>query len=256
MHFFNTLIYIMTTNGLDKCKLCGEVKKLCNSHIIPEFFYEPLYDENHKIQRMNFNPDISVKRKYEQKGIREKLFCVDCETLLSKLEKYACDIWKNKLQNLREDFNYLQGIDYLHFKLFLISIIWRCGVTSDKSFTIKLGPHKERMRKMILENNPGNYNEYGCIISAMVYDNNELVEDIIQLETDFRLDGHRCYRLLFGGFIWVFYVSSHNLPKDVPKLFLQHSNSLIIPKLKLHNLEFMMKRASKFFEGNLDYRSH
>lgn len=229
------------------CKLCNEDKELSQSHIIPEFFYLPLYDEKHRIQRKSFNLQVDVKRVYEQKGLREKLFCSDCEKIINEYETYACYLWKNKFLNISKEFNYLSDIDYHKFKMFLISVIWRCGITKKQEFSIDLGIHQEKMRKMILNNNPGYYDQYGCIISAMVLENNEIVDDLIWMETEFKIEGHRCYRLIFGGFIWIFFVSSHKPPDLALNLFIQNSGELLIKKAKLSEIQFMMKHAENLF---------
>ena len=147
-----------------KCKLCQHEKELCDSHIIPEFFYDLLYDNNHRIKRISIDPDINIKRVYEQNGLREKLLCKNCEGILNKFETYACELWRNQFLNISNQFNCLNGIDYQKFKLFLISIIWRCGITTNSHFNIDLGIHQEKMRDMLYNNNPGNYDEYGCLI--------------------------------------------------------------------------------------------
>lgn len=230
-----------------QCKLCQLEKELCDSHIIPEFFYNPLYDNKHRIKRISFDQSENIIKNYEQKGLREKLLCIDCEGILSKFETYACEIWRNQMLNISNHFNYLNGIDYEKFKLFLISIIWRCGITTNTHFQINLGPHQEKMRVMLLNNNPGNFYEYGCLISAMVNDKDELIDDLIWLETDFRIECHRCFRLVFGGFIWIFFISSLKPPEIASKAFLQNSGDLVIMKANLSDIDFMMRNAVNLF---------
>lgn len=227
------------------CRLCQKDSILCDSHIIPEFFYDPLYDNKHRIKRISFDPSIIIKKVYEQKGLREKLLCKDCEGLLNKFETYSCEIWRNKLLDISNNLNYINGVEYKKFKLFLISIIWRCGITTNSQFKIDLNLHQEKMRNMLLNNNPGNFDEYGCLIYAMVNEKDELIDDLIWFETDFRIEGHRCYRLIFGGYIWVFFVSSHKPPEIASKSFLQNSGDLMIMKATLSDINFMMKHAEK-----------
>ena len=81
----------------------------------------------------------------------------------------------------------------------------------------------------------------------MLNDKDELIDDLIWLENDFRIDGHRCYRLLFGGFIWIFFISSHKPPEIASKAFLQNSGDLLIMKANLSDIDFMMKHAEKLF---------
>jgi len=44
-----------------KCKICCQQKELRDSHIIPEFFYKPMYDDKH---RFNVIP-LSVGQKLQ-----------------------------------------------------------------------------------------------------------------------------------------------------------------------------------------------
>ena len=69
------------------CKLCLKQKDLQKSHLIPEFFYKPLYDEKHRFHVLTTTPED--KNIFEQKGIREKLLCYDCEQYFSQLEDYV-----------------------------------------------------------------------------------------------------------------------------------------------------------------------
>ncbi|MCA9233611.1 MAG: hypothetical protein KDA57_23425, partial [Planctomycetales bacterium] len=69
------------------CQLCGGPGPLCDSHVIPEFVYTDLYDEKHTFHVVS---TLSTPtKKFEQKGIREKLLCAKCEGQLSKYEDYA-----------------------------------------------------------------------------------------------------------------------------------------------------------------------
>lgn len=54
------------------CAICKDNSDLKNSHIIPEFFYKPLYDEKHRINVIPLSQE--QKRKYKQKGHRESYF--------------------------------------------------------------------------------------------------------------------------------------------------------------------------------------
>lgn len=59
------------------CKLCQKERELKYSHIIPEYFYTPIYDENHRF--MEISPQSEKLVKFNQKGVREFLLCKDCE---------------------------------------------------------------------------------------------------------------------------------------------------------------------------------
>lgn len=67
-----------------KCAMCGQVKKLCESHIIPKFFGN--YIKKNSLTGYLRNPNDVNKRK--QDIYKENLLCKDCEEIFSKLETY------------------------------------------------------------------------------------------------------------------------------------------------------------------------
>jgi hypothetical protein len=74
-----------------QCKLCLKVTILNKSHIIPEFMYNKVYNNSPKrfySLHINLSNNPVSRKKIEQKGIREYLLCNDCESQLSKYEKY------------------------------------------------------------------------------------------------------------------------------------------------------------------------
>lgn len=59
-----------------RCALCQNTRKLCKSHIIPEFFYTELYDKNHRFKAIYSKWGKIV---FHYKGFRERLLCEECE---------------------------------------------------------------------------------------------------------------------------------------------------------------------------------
>ena len=144
---------------IKKCKLCHLDKKLCNSHIIPESAYGNIYDDKHRILEVS---NIQEKLPKHQKGLRESLLCKDCEQHLNKYESYFADKWfQNQLIPTRmpEEMLTINGLDYNLFKLFHMSILWRAGIASRDEFVkVKLGNHEERLRQLVLADDPGGPN--------------------------------------------------------------------------------------------------
>ena len=74
------------------CKLCNLEKTLCNSHIIPEFLWEDLYNSKH--QALGVHGQGRNGWEVLQKGLREKLFCNDCEQHFNEhFEKPFRSLW-------------------------------------------------------------------------------------------------------------------------------------------------------------------
>ena len=112
-----------------KCKLCNEVKELQNSHIFPEFLYKPLYDEKHRFHMLAAQGAFDT---VEQKGLREKLLCLQCERRMNKYETYVSRVF-NGTEPIKVEthgrLTYLSELKYDLFKLFGMSILWRAGVS-------------------------------------------------------------------------------------------------------------------------------
>lgn len=139
----------------DICRLCKKEAKLRNSHILPEFFYLDLYEEKHRTLQI-----AQEGEKIIQKGIREYLLCQQCETKLSKYEKYAKELI-NEIPNFSRNDElgilYSENVDYTKFKLFQLSLLWRSGISTHLAFSqIDLGLMRRRFvecwMKKILEN--------------------------------------------------------------------------------------------------------
>lgn len=214
-----------------RCRLCLQNKELCESHLIPEFFYKPLYDFKHRFEVVKLLD--GPQKQYLQKGTREKLLCSKCETKLSRLEDYARRLFyggEEFLLSEEESKLVVRGIDYVRFKLFQLSVLWRAAVSNHNFFQgVKLAPgHEERLRKMLHTETPGEFYEYGCVLLGLRARNGTAMDQLMERPFSFRSDGHRCYRFLFGGHYWVFVVSKHTsafLHKD---FFLSEDGTLIV----------------------------
>jgi uncharacterized protein YlaI len=148
------------------CQLCLDKKELRHSHILPEFMYQNLYDHSPKrFYSLNVDLDNSdnSKRRIEQKGIREYLFCVDCEVQLSKYENYAAEtIYAKNLSNKAyivkanqtPDLQYFtyeySGFSYSDFKLFQLSLLWRITI-SGSPINIRTTPFLNHLTRLTLK---------------------------------------------------------------------------------------------------------
>jgi hypothetical protein len=214
------------------CKLCLQEKTLCDSHIIPEFFYKLVYDKKPR-KFVEFSTDSNIGQIAHQKGLREKLLCKDCEGKFSEYEKYVKELlfdaaWIEKRDNFPGII--VQNVDYRKVKLFQMSLLWRVGVSSLLAFNnIKLAHHEEKIRKMLLEGNPGKSYEYGCILFANPSKIDILEHTIFSpIFSDKRIDGHRCCIMLLAGIFWTYFISSHLNRFTLGNCFLSESGELPI----------------------------
>jgi hypothetical protein len=225
------------------CRLCLQPKTLQNSHIIPEFFYKPLYDDLHRAEVFSTSPD--EKNWYLQKGIREELLCYDCEQFLSPMEDYARRVFYGGVEIPTPTGNnpiILNNIDYERFKLFQLSLLWRSSVSKDRFFSdVSLGPHEEKVRKMLITKNPGEPYDYGCILIGLLMEKNRPVDEMMTQPDSLRIDGHRCHRFLFGGCLWTFVVSKHSKNFKYKQFFLSKEGKLAIYLMDAKHADFITK---------------
>lgn len=209
------------------CKLCQKSASLQKSHIIPEFVFSSLYDDMH---RMNVVSSRKQKpRPYEQKGLREKLLCIECETKLSQLELYAKTAFDGKpTERPLARVIIVKGVDYKKFKLFLLSILWRASISSLEFFSeVSLGRHEEILRKMILAGDSGSSVKYGIVPFALV-DGHRIETGIVMQPSREKMFGQVGYRFIFGGFLWTYFVSRISAPDSVKPFLPLEDNTLCI----------------------------
>ena len=239
-------------NQNQTCKLCGVRKDLRNSHVFPEFLYKPTYDKKHRAIRI----EIDTKRKIlVQKGIREPLLCEECEQHLSKIERRFKNSWydSGRLPNIvSEDFLVLKGFDYVQFKLFHLSILWRWSVSSIGEFsTVNLGPHEDRIAQLIRAEAAGDECQYRFWGQVLVHDDNRIAHDIVSRPQEAKLEGHRVYYACYGGCEWTFFVSSHSTAAYNEVCFRDDGSIALlrVPFMECNSVEIIAEEL----QGNLSW---
>ena len=234
------------------CRLCKEDHNLKNSHIIPEFFYKPIYDSKHRLHlRKSGKP---IKGKPLQKGIREQLLCEGCEQQLSRNEKYVREVlfggMEKRFQN-RLDLSNLDytNLDYTKVRLFFLSLIWRMSVASEHTMwkNVDLGPHEELIRQMVHSKNPGEPRKYGflCIVPRF---NGEVLEDWLLEPVRGRSDRGRFYQFVIGGFVCLFHISNQRFPEQWSERLIGKDGSWVIPLKDASEIPFILEEAKRGYE--------
>jgi hypothetical protein len=228
------------------CFLCRRDTGVVESHIIPEFLYQTLYDSKHRFHHISLVP--SERNRYIQKGLREKLLCEACEQRLSVSEHYMSRLLNGGVPakvHQGGDYIHLSELDYKKLKLFQLSILWRAGVSSLPAFSqVKLGSHEPRIRAMLLSEDPGAAADYGCIMSALM-NGNEIQTGIFVTPTWVRIDGQMAYRFVFGGLIYVFVVSSTIPAKAVVDAFAQPEGTAFVLLTQMSEMKYLIKTLTE-----------
>lgn len=215
------------------CKLCQLDLPLVKGHVISDFLYDEVFDkQTHRFHQLHADP---TKRNLTRPtGFYDPMMCSRCDNeVISGYETYASQVFKGGVEIVIQhtpDRIILRELDYQRFKLFMVSLIWRCAITTRNEFAATRIPqhHCEKMRKMLLNVDPGEPYEYGCVV--MIPEMYAELKQCILPPDPVRLSGHHCYRLLAGGFWWLFAVSSHSERFERSDLFLSIDGTLNIMK--------------------------
>lgn len=235
-------------NQTDNCSLCQQERELANSHIIPEFLFELLYDKKHRMHL--FKAGQPREHKLIQKGLRSPMLCKgrsSCEERISKWEQYASQVFFYEPVK-GSDYNdalVFKGVDYAQFKLFQMSILWRASVSSLTAFNaVSLGPHQERLRKMIYKGDPGEPHEFGCAMSIR-RKSLKGMEELIVSPSVSRVEGHGMFTFIINGIIWQFFVSSHTSKLPIAGYFLTRDGELPFVLMPEDTYDNLILRATK-----------
>lgn len=238
------------------CKLCLGYNKLRNSHVIPEFAYTDVYvhpdpsnPDNRKLATLSFEKGATLQLTREQKGLREYLLCQKCETQFSRYELYAAKEIRSIHEHLQNNI-FQQTVDYKKFRLFQLSILWRCGITEKHpQLRIELGnKHLENLRTILVREELGAFHQYPCIMNA-VHSEGHPQTDGILVDEGGRINGLRIHRIFFCGILWTYFVGAlnHRIGNtEIEKqAFLQESGLLMVLPIEMKRVEFLMKYAEK-----------
>lgn len=250
-----------------RCFLCQQSESLLNSHVVPDFFIEQIERPLKTGNQGQIQPHVVIVRKKEKSssrtyqsgswekkiGIKEKLFCFDCEQRISTWEHFTRELlygnapppcFKKELGTSAIDelsfdpsrVKYFRdfrkvSVDYEKFKLFQMSLLFRAGIAQGQFFrNVTLGErHTEYLRSMLLAGNPGSTLDYPCTIVGLddeIFSYEQMMEPPVVLKED----GIWTYRMTIGGYVWFFDVSSH-AASPMAKLALREDGTFRLPIL-------------------------
>lgn len=232
-----------------QCHLCRKETQLRNSHILSEFLYREVYEEeSHSF--VSVSDHLLHRRPLTmQKGLREPLLCPDCETRFGRTESYAAALLMRAGREadsaaqtgISPPIARLAPFDYSSFRRFGLSLLWRMGESTRHFFSaVRLGPHQERLRSMLLADDPGGPDEYPFALVRIA--GVDLAPTFITAPaaTRFGYGGVRAYMMMAMGFDWVFIASAQTGETGRHPYFVGNAlPELLVPIRKQDRSEFI-----------------
>ena len=148
--------------------------------------------------------------------------------ILPSNETPICKKYKNKRG---VQYTNCKKISYKKTKIFFLTILWRASISKRPFFNeIKLGPHEEVIRKMILEENAGDVSGYPILFQTFINDSLMSRDIVGQPQKRKTIDGHTVYVFIIGGMIYTYFVNSkgHKLNDQVLTKTIKPTNEMII----------------------------
>ena len=213
-----------------ECKLCGEQDRLCRSHIIPEGAHRPVYDRNPRAAI--FVHSESGRRRKVQVGVRERLFCSNCEKFFNRIEEPFLTFWRSRdrfPEILDKPYIEIAGIDYENSKKFLLSVLWRAHVAAGEIFSaVDLGPHAEKILRLVQgdSENQDPYPTYSFVLRDP--DTGGLADRCVVTPARKRTSGQLNYEMAFLGCAWKIFVSS-SAPPLPESCLLKKCGTIVMP---------------------------
>lgn len=244
-----------------KCRLCQKEKELRRSHIIPDFFRDDtgmMYPTGKSGKPQPFTQPIhtSPGKKFDRKqhgyweardGMVEYLLCHNCEQKFGRFEDYAKRFFYGTSNPIRLQLplseNPLFVADYRKMKLFQLSILWRASEAQGEFFSaVTLSDHhRERLRHMLLNDDPGRDHEYFCSMTRLVASpllgwlqevhgiSNETGLFAPIRDTRGTWDS---YLFLMGGLVWCFCVCEAGIPEIMRNTYIQNNGHFWLMPMK------------------------
>jgi hypothetical protein len=189
------------------CQLCGSEDSLIKSHIIPKPFFVA-YGKDDRAPRVLSN-SRGVHPKRVRTGFYDSdILCAKCDQRIGVWDQYGVDLLLKELPSF-EPFPHVKGriafmrpsFDYARLRLFLLSVLWRAGISSHPMFTrVKLGPYAARLRELLSASEPGGSDDFCTLLSVFTIDGH-IVTTGVPIMDPFRERWHEAnaYRLSLGA---------------------------------------------------------
>jgi|GEM_PF-1198760 len=198
------------------------MRKLCYSHIIPEFCYAATYRGPHgQAAKVAFSPTGVGHTSKVQQGDREYLLCRTCEGIVNRYETTFNEQWYGATglpEHVTGKWVSVSEIDSRAFRLFHLSILLRASVAKRCFTYVSLGKHyEEALRCFVREGVAPPDSHYPLCGFVLVDNGGRVMHEIVfgAVPKIDRANRTRAYVFAYAGCEWWFIVTDHPTPAEI-----------------------------------------
>jgi hypothetical protein len=246
---------------LGDCRLCGQVRPLVNSHVVPRFLCKSLKINGGSYYVMSSNP--ATPERHGQKDVVEPLFCGDCDTVtLQRYEDHLARFLGSGpgavTLTIREETSVsaiVTGYDYLKLKNALLSVLWRMSLSRHELFKkVQLGPkHTEALRVILLNGETPPEDRYGVSFTVPQIEGKHY-PDFLSAPSPSRSGVNRIYRCVIAGILYTFEIGSGPLSEPFQALTIRKAGWRVL-KIEIETIPFLRAMIGKMAEAERGRKS-
>jgi len=224
---------------MNQCRLCGNIKKLANAHVIPEAFFRELRSANGKIPILvSKTPNIFPKNSpigiYDQ-----EILCNDCEPkFFNRVDDYGVKILLKQFHDLFLPITHnnhivayqAENIDQDLLLRFLVATLWRASVSKHEFCDrVELGSLEPLAKQTILNPDKDIPKQFSAVLSRWVIDKECFYATKGLMVNPFlvKLDGVNFYRFYFGEIVADIKADTRPLPESLRKHALLEQTTVV-----------------------------
>jgi hypothetical protein len=183
------------------------------------------------------------------------MLCTDCEGRFSRYEGHARQVLFGDLVAATDPghgFGKVFQVDYVLFKLFVLSLIWRMDQSNLEYFSnVDLGPHAEVIRAALLAENPPPEDCYPFAIIAVKL-KGVFRQDMLLQPDRIRDHSRIVYRFIARGLLFAIWITKMPPPIELEAGILKADGKLFIMEQESDQIGFLTKIFGRLANAMLD----
>jgi hypothetical protein len=211
-----------------RCQLCHRDRALIEAHILPRAFFEA-YERGGRSPKLLSNVPGEWPKKLPIGFYDKHILCASCDCRLGVWDQYGINLFLHRLSDFQPAYHNgalvaltLPTYDHDRLKLFIISVLWRAGLSTLPAMRkVTLGPYGREARRLILAASPGAPDTFSVVLSVFTQGSPPGIASAPIMDPfRERWNGINAYRLSFGPITAYVKVDQGRLPPELRAMML------------------------------------